>query len=441
MTFAPAPSRPPVSLLVQFVPILAAMLVLLLGSAFFSSSEAALFYLTRDDRERFVHGTRAQKRVVTLLSHPEKLLTSILFWNLVINVVYFALASRMGLALEQQGHTEAAAGVTIGALMSIILLSEMLPKNLAVLWPRGVACLVSLPLTGAIQLLTPILPTLQAINRVSLRTLLPNFNREAYLELRDIERAISLSTPDKTLAQQEELVLHQIVSLSEMTAEELMRPRRGLTFYHAPVSLADVQQNPPNSDYLLVTEPHSEEFDRAMPLAQLGSANAKSLEQECERVPYVPWCASGALTLDVLKQSRGGLAVVVNEHGETLGIVTFDDVMRALFSNPTIRETAPDATPFIESVGAGSYRLDGAVTLRRLSKQLGIELPTAKSVTVAGMLQESLQQLPVAGDEVVWGNYRFTVIESPRPGRLTASLELLPEPNVGDDLVTEGGST
>lgn len=416
------------------------MLVLLIGSAFFSSSEAALFYLTRDDRERFVHGTRAQRRVVALLSLPEKLLTSILFWNLVINVAYFALASHIGLALDKQGHHQAAAGITIGALLTIILLSEMLPKNLAVLWPRAVACLLSLPLAGAIQILSPILPTLRAINRISLRTLLPNFQREAYLELRDIERAISLSTPDKTLARQEELVLHQIVSLSEMSAEELMRARMGLVFHHAPVSLEDVRQNPPNSGYLLVAESGSEEIERAMPVSQLGSVTAETLEKECERVPYVPWCASGAATLDVLKHSRGGLAVVVNEHGETIGIVTFDDVMQALFTNPAVHDAAPTAAPTIELLEEGRYRLDGAVTLRRLSKQCGLNLPAAKSVTVAGMLQESLQRLPAEGDEVIWGEYRFTVIDSPRPGRLTAIVEQLPEAEQGDNLVADGGA-
>lgn len=415
------------------------MTVLLVGSAFFSASEAALFYLTRDDRERFVHGNRAQKRVVHLLSTPERLLTSILFWNLVINVGYFSLASRIGLALERDGQSSAAAAFTVSALLTIILMSEMLPKNLAVLWPRWLSTAVSFPLSVSIAMLRPVLPTLQAFNRVSLRTLLPNFEREAYLELRDIERAISLSTPDKSIAHHEELVLHQIVSLSEMEAEELMRPRLGLTFYHAPVSMEDLRANPPNCDYLLVAEPDSEELDRAMPLSQLSGVSADRLESECERVPYVPWCATGAATLDVLKGSRGGLAVVINELGETIGIVTLDDVMHALFANPTVRVTSRSAAQSIEPLDDVTYRLNGAITLRRLAKQLRLELPIAKSVTVAGMLQENLQRLPQPGDEVLWGNCRFLVTDSPRPGVLTATVEKLPEQAGGDEVAANGG--
>ncbi len=401
------------------------MAVLLVGSAFFSASEAALFYLTRDDRERFAHGNRAQKRVVQLLSAPERLLTCILFWNLVINIVYFALASQIGLKLRDEGQAQPAAMFSIGALLAIILLSEMLPKNLAVLWPRGIAAAVSLPLTGAINVLSPVIPTLQTVNRISLRTILPNFEREEYLELRDLERAITISTPDKTLAQQEELVLHQIVSLSELEAEELMRPRLGLSFYHAPVTLEDLRANPPNCDYLLVAESDSEELDRAMPLSQLASVKSATLEAECERVAYVPWCASGATTLDVLRRSRGGLAVVVNELGETIGIVTFDDVMHTLLANPAIHATSRTATAAIEPLGDSTFRVDGAITLRRLAKQLDLELPSVKSVTVAGLLQECLQRLPQPGDEVDWGNCRFEVTESPRPGVLTATIHRL----------------
>ncbi|WP_442484342.1 CNNM domain-containing protein [Aeoliella sp. SH292] len=428
------------SLLLPFVPLLIAMLVLMAGSAFCSASEAALFYLSRDDRKRFAQGTRAQKRVEQLLSEPERLLTSILFWNLMINILYFAIASRIDAVLRTQNHSDVASSFTLATLFGLILFGEMLPKNLAVLWPQSLSAMVSLPITAAMNVLRPILPTFLMVNRISLRTLLPNFEREPYLELRDIERAISISTPDKTLAQQEELVLHQIVWLSEMEAEELMRPRMGLTLYSAPVTLDDLRANPPNCDYLLVTESDSEEIERAMPLAQLPNVSSTHLESACERVPYVPWCASGAATLDLLRSTRSGLAVVINELGETIGIVTLDDVMHALFANPAVRQTSRAAAQSIEPLGDDVYKVNGAITLRRLSKQLKFELPLVKSVTIAGMLQEYLERIPEPGDEVLWGNCRFTVIDSPRPGVLTATVERLRDEQLPGDTAANGGA-
>lgn len=413
----------------QFASVFIAMIILMGCSAFFSASEAALFYLTREDRERLAHGNRSQQRVVQLLARSERLLTSILFWNLVINITYFALASRVGLTLEKQGHSREAGIFTVASILGIILCSEMLPKNLAVLWPRKLSTFVSLPLATATRLLDPIIPLLRGVNRVSLRTLLPNFERESYLDLRDIERAITLSTPDKSLARQEELVLHQIVSLTEITAEELMRPRLELTVYEPPVTFECLQQNPPKGDYVLVAEPGSEEVAGVLPLAQLGDAPPNSIDDYCDQAQYVPWSATGAATLDLLRSSTSGVVVVVNEHGETIGIVTFDDVLHLLFANPALRVVSRATSQAIEPIElgdfAGGWRVPGATTLRRLGKHLQLELPAIKSVTVAGMLQEHLQRLPEVGDQVEWAECRFHVIESARPGTLCVELMLL----------------
>ena len=334
----------------DFAPHLIAMLLLLAASAFFSSSEAAMFYLTRDERERLAHGNASQRLVVQLLAAPERLLSSILFWNLVINIAFFALASRIGLTLEREGHSQEAGLFTVVSLLAIILFSEMLPKNLAVMWPRWLATAVSWPLATATRVLDPIIPTMQTVNKVSLRTLMPNFEREAYLELSDIERAITLSTPDKTLARQEELVLHQIVSLSEVVAEEMMRPRRSLTFYHAPVTLNDVRSNPPQGEYLLIAEQGSEELESAMLLSHLADAPTSHLEDHCEPLVYVPWCATGSDTLDLLRTTRSGITAVVNEHGETIGVVTFDDVLHMLFADPSVRTASRAAASSLQTL-------------------------------------------------------------------------------------------
>lgn len=411
--------------LLIFAPHLAAMLVLMGLSAFFSASEAALFVLTREDRERLASGGASQRIAHTLLSSPERLLTAILFWNLMVNVSYFALASAVGLALERAAGARQATLFSIVALVVLIVFSEMLPKNLSVLWPHRVSSLVSLPLSWATRLLDPFIPLLQTINRVSLRTLFPNFEHEPYLELRDIERAITLSTSDKALALREEVVLQQILSLSELTAEELMRPRLSLTIFPPVVTLDEVRQTPPDSGYLLVSEPDSGELDRAMDLRHIVEGESENLAEQCEPVTYVPWCMTGAATLDVLRATRSGLAGVVNELGETIGVVLMDDVMHMLLAEPATRDTARAALLAIEPLPEGGWRMNGAMTLRRLARFLDLDLPETRSVTVAGMLQEQLEQFPQEGDKVDWGGCRFVIVDSPRPGVVNVDVHLL----------------
>ena len=248
-------------ILQEFGPLLGAMAALACCSAFFSCSEAALFSLQMDDRRILKHGNTAQQVAVELLTRTERLLTAILFWNLIINIVYFALASVVTIRLESFSRRTEAGLFAFFALLVIIFLSEMFPKTIGVIQPRAVASLVSIPLAVSVRMLDPAIPFLGAISRALQRLLLPGFRAETYLELGDLERAISLSTEDKQLVAQEHRALQNILSLSELTAEELMRPRTQYQSFRPPVHLQDLGGRVTRSGYLLVTETDSDEVE------------------------------------------------------------------------------------------------------------------------------------------------------------------------------------
>lgn len=89
-------------MMIELVPWLLAMGLLICGCAFFSASEAALFFLTPQDQKLFAGGHRAQRIAADLLKLPDRLLTAVLFWNLVTNIAYFALVSMLTIRLEHQ---------------------------------------------------------------------------------------------------------------------------------------------------------------------------------------------------------------------------------------------------------------------------------------------------------------------------------------------------
>jgi Mg2+/Co2+ transporter CorB len=407
----------------QFGPLFTAMAVLLGCSAFFSGSEVALFYLGREDRRTMRKGTAAQRLAADLLKAPRRLLTAILFWNLLINITYFAIASIISIRLKNAGqHTELGV-VSVGSLLVLILIGEVLPKNLAVLHPRLLSQLVSVPLTAAVRTLDPLMPTLHWMHRVSRRTLFPHFEAEAYLELGDLERAITLSTTDKTLANQERNVLQNIVTLSDLRVDELMRPRPHYQSFRPPVSLADLEGRLPPSGYMLVTEPDSDEVAAAIPILHLSDVPTKHLEQVAQQVIYVPWCTSVAAALDELQRQERHVAAVVNEHGETIGILTDEDILETVFHRPSSRSERMLQTPSMSSLPDGVWEVTGMTTVRRLSKQLKLQLPASKAVTVSGVLQEQLQRLPAAGDVVEWGGLKISVVAAPERGLLKAHVQ------------------
>ena len=158
-------------------------------------------------------------------------------------------------------------------------------------------------------------------------------------------------------------------------------------------------------------------------ISQLSDPSASRLDALAKTVSYVPWCATVAEALDDLRRHDRHVAAVINELGETIGIVTLDDIMESVFHEPSSRSERMLRTASLTKTGDQTWEATGMTTLRRLAARLGRQLPETKSVTVGGMLQEELQRLPVAGDAVYWGGLRFTVIAAPERGQLKARIE------------------
>ncbi len=113
--------------LLEYTTGLAAMAALVLCSGFFSSSEAALFSLSRRDRRRLASGSRAGRVAVALLGDSERLLTAVLFWNLLTNLTYFTIVSITSIHLKREGHSAEAGVFLLGSLLTLIVLSELEP--------------------------------------------------------------------------------------------------------------------------------------------------------------------------------------------------------------------------------------------------------------------------------------------------------------------------
>ena len=205
--------------MIRYAPWLVAMAVLLGCSAFFSASEAALFYLRRPERRLLAAGNRSQRIAAGLLADPDRLLTAVLFWNLLVNLAYFTLAvdRRHPVGTRRPDRRRPACSRS-RPLVIIIVFGEMLPKSLAVLQPRAGRALVAIPLAAMVRLSTRCCRVFRMANLLSRRLLWPRFQPEPYLHVRDLERAVRLSVADAALVEQEQRVLESIVLLSEIRA-------------------------------------------------------------------------------------------------------------------------------------------------------------------------------------------------------------------------------
>lgn len=403
-----------------------AMLVLTALSAFCSCAEAAIFSLQPDDRRALQKGNAAQRTAVELLGRPDRLLTAILFWNLLFSFGFFVVGADVEHRLAEGHRTTERTVLMLGSLLGMIVFGEMLPKTIGVQQPRVFASLCSLPLAVMVRVIDPMMPVFAAANNLLQRVFLPNFEREPYLEISDLERAIELSTSDAQLAALEQSALRNIVLLSELPAEELMRPRNQYQSFTAPVHLEQLQGEMPPAGYLLITEDESDDVTAAIPLKQLSTIPRHHLEKFAQPVVYVPWCATVAAILDELRRQQRDVAVVVNEYGETIGIVTIEDVLETIFEEQSSRSARLLATSSIVPVAPDRWHVTGMTNLRRLSRHFDVPLEASRSVTVAGVMQEELQRIPVEGDELVWSGFHFRVLEAGDAGDVKIELQIPP---------------
>jgi CBS domain containing-hemolysin-like protein len=410
----------------DLLPWLIPLVVLIAFSAFFSASEAALFYLTWKERKRLATGNRAQRAAATLLENPDRLLSAVLFWNLVINMTYFAIAAKVGLLLGDEVPNSSSTAFIFGilSLLAIIFCSEMLPKSVAVLSAYRLTNMISLPLSLAVRVVDPIMPVLRFTHLLSQRLLWPGFQPEPYLEVSDLERAVEISSDEAELVEQEQTVLSNIVQLSDIRVDEWMRPRTQFLSFRPPVSAADLQGQLPPSGYLLVTEPKSEEIASAINLKRLSGLPETHLEHLTKSVIHVPWCALVADVLQQLQTKNRDVAAVVNEFGETIGILTFEDILDTVFRNNPSRSGRLLNRASIEQVDVNCWHIIGMTSIRRIGRFFKIELPATKSVTLAGILQQSLQRLPLPGDRCQWGPFQLHVLEAPDRGHLLVEVKI-----------------
>lgn len=416
--------------MVELLPWLVAMGVLLLSSGFFSSSEAAFFLLNLPETQSFAKGNRPQRVAAHLLSDPDRLLTAVLFWNLLINVGYFAIISIVALKLKSMGQPDLAGVFTLGALVVIMLFSEMLPKSVAVLKPQAISALFAIPLAVAIRVVDPLLPVFRWTNILSRRLFWPRFQPEPYLDVTDLERAVAFSTSDAVLLGHEKTVLQNIVVLSTIRVDEMMRPRMQSLTFSPPVGIDDLHGRPTPSGYILITETESDEVVGALSINSLGKLPRHHLESHAQQVFYLPWCATGGQALEQMLAHNSQVAGVVNEFGETVGILTFDDILDTIFTPEASRSERLFRRLSLQNLSSGRWQVTGMTTLRRLGRRFDVALPATKNTTVAGAVQEVLGRVPQTGDRCDWGPFHFKVADVPERGQMSLVLTLLEKPEL-----------
>lgn len=386
-------------------PFLLAMLLLIIASGLFSGSEAALFSVRDRDRRRLQRGGSAARVVSQLLETPDRLLAAILFYNLLINMTYFALVAMVSTDMPRPGV------FTLVALVTIIFFSEMLPKSIGVMKPVQISLVVGVPVSIAVTVVGPVLPLVHWANQAAARLLWPTFQPEPVIDLADIERAIDLGTDDAMLIRRERAALQTLVAMAETRADEMMRPRSRLLVVAPPLDESLLHGGSPPGGYMMVADPRDENGETwigSVAVRMLRPQQFNNLADAMDPVLFVPWSARVSHVYEELDRQDLNVAVVVNEFGEVIGALSIDDILRGVLANKGQRDAAEEQ---IKRIGGDHYRMSGMTSLRALARALSIEVPEERAATVSGYVQRFNERVPRVGDVASLPPYELVVTD------------------------------
>jgi Mg2+/Co2+ transporter CorB len=415
------------------------LIILVILSAFFSSSETGLMALNRYRLKHLADkGLKSAQLARSLLKRPDRILGLILIGNNVVNFVAAAIATVIG--YRWYGAIGAAASPFIITFIFLIF-AEVTPKTLAALRPERIAFPASYIYAPALKLLYPLVWIINTISNGLLRLINvnPHKGRSDALdpdELRAVVNEARQFIPGKHTE-----MLLGILDLENISVEDIMIPRNEITGIDLNDDWNDVLQQITNSHRTRVPV-FRDSIDETIGMLHLRKVlnllardelTRESLDSLIRKPYFIP--AGTSLTRQLLnfqkKRRRSGLAV--DEYGSILGLVTLEDILEEIVGQFTTDSTLHNID--IAEQDDGSYLIDGGTHIRDINRALSWRLPTDGPRTLNGLILEHMEMIPAPGTSLLIANYPIEITRADKNAVQTARVHpsLVAEQESSDD--------
>jgi Mg2+/Co2+ transporter CorB len=394
----------------------------LLLSAFFAAGETAL---TATSRARMAalerQGNAAARRVNALLAARERLIGAMLIGNNVVNIGASALTTTIFVALFGD------AGVIYAtAVMSVLVVvfAEVLPKTIAVTNPDRTALLLARPVSISVAVLGPILTAIEAFIRGFLRIFGVRIgeNQPILSATEELRGTVDLLEEEGSVVKDEADMFGGLLDLSELEVSDVMVHRTNMHTINGSLPPAEIFQEVltsantrlplwRDSPENIVGIVHAKDVLRA-----LAAANGDPAKLDFAAIAVDPWFVPATTSLpDQLKAFRARkahVALVVDEYGEVMGLVTLEDILEEIVGD--ISDEHDVQVQGLRQQPNGSIIVDGSVPVRDVNRAMDWRLPDEDATTVAGLVIHEAQTIPDAGQAFTFHGYRFEVIRKSR---------------------------
>ena len=388
---------------------------LVLFSGFFSGSETGMMSLNRYRLRHLKNNKhRGAIRASRLLDRPDRLIGLILIGNNLVNI--FASAIATVIALRLYGD----AGIVIGSLvltLVILIFSEITPKTIAAIHPEKVAFPASLILLPLLKIIYPIVWLVNHITNSILKVFGIDPSKRIDDNLSSEELRSIVVDAGQHIPKRHQGMLLNILDLERVTVDDIMIPRNEVfgidlddddeailkclqssAFTRIPVFREDIN----TIEGIL----HLRNVSRVITHNGL---DRNILTEEMDASYFVPVGTPLHTQLLNFQKEKRRTALVVDEYGEVIGLVTLEDILEEIVGEFTSNLT--DTLDDIYSETDGTYIISGSATIRDINRNLEWKLPTDGPKTLNGLMLEFLESFPDANTSIRYGEYILEILE------------------------------
>lgn len=396
--------------------------LLLVASGFFSMSETAMM---ASNRHRLRHlakeGNRGAQLATQLLGKVDRLLGVILLGNTLVNAAAAMLTGHIALVVFGAEKWALEAG-TLFVTFCLLVFSEITPKVVGATYPDVITRHIGFVLTPLLRISYPVIwfVNLFVTALLKLLRLQPKAGHEAGRVSSEDLRAMVLEA-GQFIPHQHQSMLLNLFDLEKASVEDVMTPRGEIEGIDLHNTLEDIRQRLGTSFHSRLPVYEKDPGNvvgilhhrRLLASAIAGDFDLESLQEKIVPPYYVPAGTTLYTQLAFFLENRQRIALVVDEYGEILGLLTLEDIIEDIIGKFTT--SLPGNMDLIwecDEDGVETVIVDGARTLRELNRALLLDFPLQGPKTINGLILEHLQDIPESGLSMKIGNTTLEILQA-----------------------------
>ena len=389
------------------------LVVLLLGSGFFSASETSLMSLSKI-RIRYMEdeGVKGAKLVGSLIEKSSDLLSSILVGNNIVNIAATSVSTSLFISIFGDG------GVAIAtAVMTVLVLvfGEITPKTIAANSPEKVAVVVSKPISIIMKITKPIVWIFNLLTGIIFKIMgIDNDGVKPFITEEELKAMVNVSHEEGVLEMEEREIINNVFQFGDMQAKEAMIQRLDMV-------AIDIEDS-----YDEIIELFKSEKLSRLPVYQesiddiVGILNIKDIiflsDEEIENFDIKDYVREAFFTyefkkitqlLEEMKKEKTQMAIVVDEYGGTAGLLTIEDLVEVIVGD--IDDEYDEEEEEIVKINDNEYLVEGSTKISDVNEQLGINLESEEFDSIGGFIIGYLKRIPEENEIIEVEDVKFKV--------------------------------